>query len=625
MKLPAQAKALVLGIAIAALCAGPLVAGDLTARFELTLERVLRGGPPHYTQDFLLADVIPRDVRRFTNFSGDLSGRYIGALASAAGRDPALTEKLAPFVEQVLLHQKNDGHFGDPMGVLETPDDDMARLWGNGRLLIGLLEYYRESRHAPALEAAKRLGDFLVEAAPRFNAPSLRRFFLDGKFAVGYVCWTQNIEGLAALYRHTADDRYLQLADQMAERTERRPSQHTHGFLSTLRGLVELARVSGQPRYLEQAEREWQSIVDSGNVLVHGAIPEAFLPSIERDEGCSQGDWIRLSLDLWRETGNITYLEQAEKTLFNEFALNQFASGDFGHINLRETGVGPEIARSWWCCTLHGLRTFPEIERAAFRLDDGTLYYDLPVDAIFKSTGLRVTAKSSLETDGRITVSIAEALDPAIRLAVRLPSWAKSIRVNIENEPQEVRVIDGYLRIQRAPRPGTEIHLSYDFITRLESRPDMPGYAAVFHGPWLLAVSESSSPEFFDEPYHFNRVLLPGSAEGPIELPAWADSEPTETPFLVPAAHLALEWIPAGYPEQRQTAQLRPLAEATASGHATRWEFQLPTADDVPDFARREVGQPKPESWIGRHGPTAAAVVLIIAAVALAILRRRRN
>ena len=625
MNHPAQEKALVFGIAIVVLCTGPLVAGDLTDRFELTLERVLQGGPPHYTEDFLLADVVPRDVRRFTNFSGDLSGRYIGALASAARRDPRLTETLAPFVEQLLRHQKDDGHFGDPMGRGETSDDDMARLWGNGRLLIGLLEYYRETNHAPALEAAKRLGDFLVEAAPRFNAPSLRRFFLVGKFAVGYVCWTQNIEGLAELYRHTSDDRYLQLADQMVERTERRPSQHSHGFLSTLRGLVELARVSGQPRYIGQAEREWQAIVDSGNLLVQGAIPEAFLPSIERDEGCSQGDWIRLGLDLWRETGNVDYLEQAERTLFNEFALNQFASGDFGHTELRETGVGPEAARAWWCCTLHGLRTFPEIERAAFRLDGATLYYDLPVDATFQNTGLLVAAKSSLETDGRITVSFAEALDPATRLAVRLPSWAKAISVIIENAPQEVFVIDGYLRIQRILRPGTEIRLSYEFITRLESPPDKARYAAVFHGPWLLGISESSSPEFFDEPYHFNRVLLPDSADGPIALPAWTDSEPSETPFHVPAAHLALEWIPAGYPEQRQTAQLRPLAEATASRHATRWEFQLPTADDVPDIARSQVGQPKPESWIGRRGPIAAAVVLIIAAVALAILRRRRN
>ena len=620
-----RSRAWILGWLVPAFAAGGLFAGDLSNRFELTLRRVLEGGPPRYTQDLLLADVIPRDVRRFTNFSGDLSGRYIGALASAARQDPRLTERLAPFVEQVLVHQKNDGHFGDPMGVLETPDDDMARLWGNGRMLIGLLEYYRETNHAPALEAAKRLGDFLVEAAPRFNAPSLRRFFLDGKFAVGYICWTQNIEGLAELHRLTSDDRYLRLAEQMAERTERRPSQHSHGFLSTLRGFVELARVSDEPLYLEQAEREYQAIVDSGNVLVHGAIPEAFWPSIERDEGCSQGDWIRLSLDLWRETGKVDYLEQAERTLFNEFALNQFASGDFGHIELRDTGVGPEAARAWWCCTLHGLRTFPAIERNVFRSSGATLYYDLPVDGTFDDDGFRVTAKSSLEIDGGIAISFAGAVDSATRLAVRLPSWAESISVSIDYEPQETRAGDGYVQIERVLRAGSDMRLSYDFITRLEDHPDRTGYKAVFQGPWLLGISESSSPSFFDEPYHFNRLLLPPPDEGRIELPLLTHSEQVDLLFRAPAAHLALEWIPAGYPEQRQTARLRPLAESTASGQATRWEFWLPTADDVPDAARTQVGDLEPKSGTIGYRTIAAGVILVIVAIAFARRRKRRN
>ncbi len=612
----------ILGWLVPAFAAGGLSAGDLSNRFELTLRRVLEGGPPRYTQDLLLADVIPRDVRRFTNFSGDLSGRYIGALASAAGRNPGLTERLAPFVEQVLVHQKNDGHFGDPMGVLETPDDDMARLWGNGRMLIGLLEYYRETDHAPALEAAKRLGDFLVEAAPRFNAPSLRRFFLDGKFAVGYICWTQNIEGLVELYRHTSDDRYLRLAEQMAERTERRPSQHSHGFLSTLRGLVELARVSDEPLYLEQAEREYQAIVDSGNVLVHGAIPEAFLPSIERDEGCSQGDWIRLSLDLWRETGDVDYLEQAERTLFNEFALNQFASGDFGHIKLRDTGVGPEAARAWWCCTLHGLRTFPAIEQNVFRFRDATIYYELPVDGTFDDGGFRITAKSSLEIDGGIAISFAGAVDSATRLAVRLPSWAESISVNTDNEPQETRAIDGYVQIERVLRAGSDMRLSYDFITRLEDHPDRTGYKAVFQGPWLLGISESSSPSFFDEPYHFNRLLLPPSDEGRIELPLLADSEQVNLLFRAPAAHLALEWIPAGYPEQRQTARLRPLAESTASGQATRWEFWLPTTDSENQPSPPLVPGSGPKRLRDLVVPAVAFVVIVATGF---LLRRRRR
>ena len=35
---------------------GQLRAGDLTERFELTLERVLRGGPPSYTRELAGAD-----------------------------------------------------------------------------------------------------------------------------------------------------------------------------------------------------------------------------------------------------------------------------------------------------------------------------------------------------------------------------------------------------------------------------------------------------------------------------------------------------------------------------------------------------------------------------------------
>src|SRR5262245_41134586 len=53
-------------------------------RFNLTLHRVLEGESPKYSDDFLLADVKPTAERRFTEYSGDLSGRYIGAIATAA-------------------------------------------------------------------------------------------------------------------------------------------------------------------------------------------------------------------------------------------------------------------------------------------------------------------------------------------------------------------------------------------------------------------------------------------------------------------------------------------------------------------------------------------------------------
>ena len=58
--------------------------GPDVSRYRLTRDRVLKGTGPAYTPEFLLADVRAIPERRFTNFSGDLSGRWIGALSASA-------------------------------------------------------------------------------------------------------------------------------------------------------------------------------------------------------------------------------------------------------------------------------------------------------------------------------------------------------------------------------------------------------------------------------------------------------------------------------------------------------------------------------------------------------------
>jgi hypothetical protein len=109
----------------------------------------------------VIVDVIPRATRRFTNFSGDLSGRYIEALSIAAGTG-AKSPTLDRTVADVLSLQKPDGHFGGSLNQAEVDDEAMALLWGQGRLLVGLVEYYQLTHNPAALEAARRLGGFLV-------------------------------------------------------------------------------------------------------------------------------------------------------------------------------------------------------------------------------------------------------------------------------------------------------------------------------------------------------------------------------------------------------------------------------------------------------------------------------
>src|SRR3954454_17151705 len=120
----------------------------------------------------------------------------------------------------------------------------MALLWGNGRLLVGLLEYNRYRPSKPVLDASRRIGDFLVRVSPLMLSKQIRDAFGAQHFASSYICWTQQTEGLALLYRVTKDQGYRELAEGIAAVIERRPGDHVHGYLTSLPGVIGLYPVT---------------------------------------------------------------------------------------------------------------------------------------------------------------------------------------------------------------------------------------------------------------------------------------------------------------------------------------------------------------------------------------------
>jgi DUF1680 family protein len=538
---------------------------------------VLQGGPPVYTDDFVLADAVPQHSRRFTNYSGDVSGRYIGALAAASGQTDKLFPSLDRVVSKILKMQNPDGHFGDPFPASGITANEMAILWGNGRLLVGLLEHYGLDKRPEVLAAARRLGDFLLQVAPRLNHEEVRKEFNGERFAAGYICWTHNTEGLAELYRVTRDDRYLALARGIAARTDRHPSQHSHGFLTSLRGVLALYRATGEGRYLEQVETEWKSLAGSPNLLVQHAVPEMFAPQIKRDEGCSEADWLRLSLGLWRATRKPEYLEEAEATLFNEFVFNQFHTGDFGHVQLTPTGAGGIFARAWWCCTLHGLRALADLMDDVFRECENGLAYDLPVDGQRRTRGLALRADSSLEHDGTVRLEVVRAGRRPHTLAVRQPAWATGVSVSVDGHKVAGQMRNGYLELQRTWNEGETIVISYGFRTRAVRHPELPRQA-IFYGPWLLAVDQAGSPNYFDEPFTSNQLMLKFAGEE-AKLESARGVRNAERSFTIPVAAFRVAYLPGGYPMQPAHALLRPIAEHTSQPDGNVFEFWLPVPE----------------------------------------------
>jgi len=556
------------GVALRASAAEPVTVvprGEVLKRIEMARNRMLNGDIPRFTESFILADVAlwPEYPRRFSEYSGDLSGRYIGALATMPAGDAM--KRVKEIVRRAIEFQKADGRFGSD-ALKFTPEEigmnQMALLWGNGRLLVGLIEYYDATHDEAALASAKKLGDFLLNVREGCSNPAVAEHVKD-LAAAGMICFTQLVEGLVMLHRVTDDARYLDASEAIVPWLDReRRAQHSHGYLSSLRGFLMLYEATKKAEYLNLVEETYASLVGSPDYTVYGGVQELFGQKTETDEGCSEADFVRLSLDLWRVTRKMDYLERGERCMLNQFFGNQFSTGDFGHHIHFSHGIQASrgVGRAWWCCTMHGLRAFKDILDAVASVDGDTVRINLFLDAVW-SDGTRAFTFERGPSPYAFVARVDKAPENGVSLAVRKPGWAERMTVTANGKPIDTTESDGYVMPSRRLKPGERVEVEFVYQARLLTRDgqtlgldqvtDKPVEAALYYGPWLLGVDEADNPMFFGEPWMGNEIYLPDKLKG-------AQGSPHL--LSLPCAQLVCEYVHGGFPE-KLSVTLRPFSE----------------------------------------------------------------
>jgi len=450
--------------------------GQTRLRLNRAYDRLC--APPLDNVEFVLADVSLRMDRRFTHYSGDISGRMLGALNATEpvlGRtSPAVAKLIARFPQ----YQKPDGHFGTEQDLDHLVQiRDMPILWGNGRLLLALAERCRTHPDPVLLAVAKRLGEYILSTRPYYGKKENFQH-VGGVAASGYTtCYPSMIDGLVALGQVTGQKRFhdearfiarLSLLDKQFHR------HHSHGRLVAYRGMLDLDRLTGTREFVG-AVRAGCERISQDYLFPTGGVPEYFDRAYGRDEGCSEADWIRVNFLLWRATGDTAYLDAAECALGNHMFPMQFSNGGFGHGIFRTLHQGERSypwgavthvgSDSYWCCSMHCTQVLSDAACWAI-LGSGE---DILVTWLAEARAtmergdhpLVISARHTSSNTWEVSVEVSSPTQTTLRL--RVPGWAHTLTV--DGKPFDAK--EGWVDVTRKWSGTTTLRVTFPDKIRL--------------------------------------------------------------------------------------------------------------------------------------------------------------
>ena len=420
----------------------------------------------------------------------DYQGRWLEAMTLLSRSVRLPKEDVERVAENLVKYQRRDGNF-------HTEKNNMV-LNGNSRALVALVEHYRTSGRETCLESAVRLAEWYIrECGPESH---------DSSFL------TMVLEGFVELWAETGEDRYLGYAVDLAERTFRiwtdplPPEGHFHSMLASLRAVADLFLRLGDRKQLKRVEVLWE-LLRNESVWLSGGLPEISPCSIEADEPCTTGDWLRFCLLLWRATGKSRYLDDAERTLLNHLFFNQLPNGGYSSTcNLEQGFRGIE---AWWCCSMQAPRSVLELARHIWTHGNGSLYLNflLPSRTVIqlkKTLSVTLLQEARSPAANRSTIRIDPERPASFALKIRVPDWTgdQPLHLRVNGKTVDAVKRGKRLTLRRRWKPGDRLEITLPTPMRLES--DVLGT----HAKWSAPSVELSGKE--------RRAKRVGAFRGPL-------------------------------------------------------------------------------------------------------------
>ncbi len=478
---------------------------------------------PGIIEMFRMRDRQP--VPRLTPWAGEFAGKYLISAVQALrmSDEPRLRAQVEALVAQWTESQAEDGYLG-PFPKQERLLKHWD-LWGHYHAILGLLLWHEYSGDTAALAATRKAADLIC----RTYLDSGRRVFDAGDHEMNMAILT----GILRLYRITGEPRYLRMAREVEKDWERAGDYLRAGLdgqeffrtprprwesLHDLQGLLELWQVTGEPLYREAFEHHWRSIRrwDRRNTggFSSGEQATGNPYAATAIETCCTVAWMALTVDYLHLTGDPRAADELEVSTLNAGLGAQHPSGSWWTYNTPMDGSREASAHSIVfqaragtpelnCCSVNGPRVLGMLSDWAVNSISNGIAVNWLGSGFFKgklASGAPVTITSTGEAwrDGTLELRVSTAAPETFTLFVRIPSWARDVRAQLNGSPVSGADPGTYLKLTKTWSTSDRLTLQWQIpIRTVAGANEVAGKVSVYRGPILLAYDQAQNT--FDE------------------------------------------------------------------------------------------------------------------------------
>ena len=430
-------------------------------------------------------------------------------------------------------------------------------MWTRKYVLVGCLYFYDictdEGFKAHILACLERHVDYLIAHVGEGEGQTS---ILDTSAWWGGLNSSSILEPIVELYKHTGKQKFLDFAKyildqggchggnllELAEAGEVYPYQYPHvkayEMMSYFEGALAWYEVTGQERYLHIVEKFVQAVRESDITIIgcagcthelfdHSAVAQTE-PAPDRgimQETCVTVTWMRLLERLLRLTGNVSYVQDIERSAYNAlygslnpFNQTQFSFEDKDYVagvpfdsyspltyQPRGIGIGGYKKFStggyYGCCACigaAGTALFPLIQIMSY--DKGFAFNGYQNGTVCATTpggnSVSFEISGAYVEEGEVQIKIGLEAPETFAINLRVPEWSHAPVLMVNGTQWEA--IKGYNQLGSTWQDGDVITLSlHPEVEKLI----LNGKQAFVYGNIVLARDEQKEPADINLPF----------------------------------------------------------------------------------------------------------------------------